>query len=114
MSIELRKICGSRTTLPQLCQLPSHRLIINHHPFATGGYGDVYLATLDGSKVRVNRVRVPHQKYLPLSKRSFCEGVATWKRLEHPNIVILLGATLFPLQLISNWMPNVAVLCKLR
>ena len=29
-----------------------------------------------------------------------------WKRLKHPNVVSLLGATLSPLQLISNWMPN--------
>ena len=27
-----------------------------------------------------------------------------WKRLEHPNIVPLLGVTLAPLQSISTWM----------
>ena len=27
-----------------------------------------------------------------------------WKRLKHPNIVPLLGITLTPFQLISNWM----------
>jgi len=27
-----------------------------------------------------------------------------WKRLAHPNIVHLLGITIAPLQLISNWM----------
>ena len=27
-----------------------------------------------------------------------------WKRLTHPNIVHLLGVTLTPLQLISDWM----------
>jgi hypothetical protein len=27
-----------------------------------------------------------------------------WKRLAHPNIVPLLGVTITPFQLISNWM----------
>jgi len=27
-----------------------------------------------------------------------------WKRMAHPNIVPLLGITISPLQLISNWM----------
>jgi len=29
-----------------------------------------------------------------------------WKRLDHQNIVPLLGITFTPLQLISEWMPN--------
>ena len=29
-----------------------------------------------------------------------------WKRLQHPNIVPLLGITPDPLQLISEWMPG--------
>jgi len=29
-----------------------------------------------------------------------------WKRLDHQNIVPLLGITSTPLQLISEWMPN--------
>ena len=29
-----------------------------------------------------------------------------WKRLEHRNIVPLLGVTPFPLQIISEWMPG--------
>ena len=29
-----------------------------------------------------------------------------WKRLKHENIVSLLGITLTPLQLISDWMPG--------
>lgn len=29
-----------------------------------------------------------------------------WKRLEHPNIVSLLGVTLSPFQFVSVWMPG--------
>jgi len=29
-----------------------------------------------------------------------------WKRLIHPNIVPLLGITLAPLQLVSEWIPG--------
>ena len=29
-----------------------------------------------------------------------------WKHLTHPNIVPLLGVTITPLQLISDWMPG--------
>ena len=29
-----------------------------------------------------------------------------WKRLTHPNVLPLLGITITPLQLISNWMPG--------
>ena len=29
-----------------------------------------------------------------------------WKYLSHPNIVLFLGITSTPLQLISEWMPN--------
>ena len=29
-----------------------------------------------------------------------------WKRLDHQNLVPLLGITSTPLQLISEWMPN--------
>ena len=36
----------------------SSRLIINPESFASGGSGDVYQGSLDGSKVCIKRVRV--------------------------------------------------------
>jgi len=103
---ELKQICGARAILPTSYTLSSHNLTISSEPFASGGYGDVYQATLDGSRVRVKRVRVPHQRYLPTAQKAFCEGAITWKRLAHPNVLSLLGFTITPLQLVSDWMPN--------
>ena len=55
---ELRHICGTRTILPTSYTFSSQRLGIGHRPVASGGSGDVYEGTLDGSKVCVKRVRV--------------------------------------------------------
>ena len=55
---ELRKICGTRMILPTSCTLSSSLLNVGLHPVASGGPGDVYEGTLDGSRVCVKRVRV--------------------------------------------------------
>ena len=38
--------------------------------------------------------------------KDFHQAVVVWKHLAHPNIVPLLGATVDPPQLISDWMPG--------
>jgi len=55
---ELRSICGTRGILPSSYTLSSDVLNIGPNPFASGGYGDVYHGTLNGSTVCVKRVRV--------------------------------------------------------
>ena len=35
--------------------------------------------------------------------QDFCKEVVTWKYLDHPNVLPLLGVTIEPLQLVSNW-----------
>ena len=35
---------------------------------------------------------------------------ATWKSLKHPNIVPLLGVTIDPLEIVSDWMPGEDIL----
>ena len=35
----------------------------------------------------------------------FCREAVTWKYLQHPNILPLLGATISPPQLVSVFMP---------
>ena len=55
---ELRSICSTRVTLPPSYALPSQLLKIDSLPFTSGGFGDVYMGTLDGSKICVKRIRV--------------------------------------------------------
>ena len=55
---ELRSVCGTRGILPTSYTLSPHLLNIDPDPFASGGYGDVYGGTLDGSRVCIKRVRV--------------------------------------------------------
>ena len=51
--------------LPTLYTLPSTGLNIGHQPVASGGPGDVYEGTFNGSKVCVKRLRV-HSKDRPM------------------------------------------------
>ena len=55
---ELRSICGTRAILPTPYTLLSRLLNVGPDPFASGGYGDVYQGTIDGSNVCVKRMRV--------------------------------------------------------
>ncbi|KAF9649285.1 kinase-like protein [Thelephora ganbajun] len=105
---ELRSICGTRAILPASYTLSAGLLKFDANPFASGGYGDVYLGTLGGSKVCARRMRLYHDRSddnRRLTKIFYREAI-TWKRLTHPNIVPLLGLTIAPLQLISSWMPG--------
>ena len=79
----------------------------------------MYEGTLGGSRVCIKRMRVylnddPNKAAKvrfdavcsPSLTRlqTFCQEAVIWKRLKHPNILPLLGVTITPLQLISNWM----------
>lgn len=103
---ELGDICASKGVLPTSHALPPDILHISPEPYASGGYGDVYQGILHGSRVRVKRVRVPHPKYARAAEKAFCKGAITWKRLQHPNVINILGFTVTPLQIVSDWMPN--------
>ena len=86
-------------------------------------FGYVHEGTLDGSRVRVRRVGMypeedPQEasevctqcRVVPFSvsdeSQTFRQVAVAWRYLEHPNIVPLLGVTIDPLQLISDWMPG--------
>lgn len=103
---ELRHICGTRMILPLSYTLSSRVLHIGRQPVASGGSGDVYEGTLDNIRVCVKRVRVYSRDGPQKPSEAFLKEAVVWKRLEHKNIVHLLGITATPLQLISEWMPG--------
>ena len=55
---ELRSRCGAGGILPISYILLPHRINVGSEPFASGGFGDVYKGTLDGSMVCIKRIRV--------------------------------------------------------
>ena len=108
MYFELRSICGTGATLPTSYTIPSHRLDVDSEPFASGGFGDVYHGTLDGSNICIKRVRVYKDVHSRLLKcvidpavspvcyhltisQTFHQEATVWKRLTHPNVPPLLG-----------------------
>jgi serine/threonine protein kinase len=81
----------------------------------------VYVGTLYGLRVRAKRIRMHPMRGLEETEvstlavslpgrlhlrnpQAFFQEAVVWKRLTHPNIVPLLGVTLVPPQLISEWM----------
>ncbi|KAF9789353.1 kinase-like domain-containing protein [Thelephora terrestris] len=102
---ELRNICGTKGILPESYTLSSHLLDIRDEPFASGGHGEVYKGTHDGTGVCIKRLRVYAKDGLEKVMKAFCHEAVTWKRVTHPNIVPLLGVTISPrFQLISDYM----------
>ncbi|KAF9650992.1 kinase-like protein [Thelephora ganbajun] len=99
-------MCGTRERLPQSYILESSLSILNKHPVASGGSGDIYQGSLKDLSVCVKRLRIYAGEETRGAKKTFYREAVMWKRLAHPNIVPLLGITLEPLQLISTWMPG--------
>ena len=95
--------------LPTSHTLSPSVINIDRQPVASGGSGDIFKGTLNGSEVCVKRVRI-YSKDGPDKARkvhqTLYQEAVVWKRLVHPNIVPLLGITPEPLQLISEWMPG--------
>ncbi|KAF9789481.1 kinase-like protein [Thelephora terrestris] len=103
---QLRNTCGARMILPKSYTPASQSLAVGAQPVASGGSGDVYEGTLNGSKVCVKRVRMYLTKGPEEATKTLYQEAIMWKRLDHKNIVPLLGMTKTPLQLISEWIPG--------
>ena len=110
-------------TLPTSYTIPSHLLTVDSHPFASGGFGEVYRGTLNDSLVCVKRFRAATEEdlvvatkvrsqhfhspyaYSRMNQKVICRDAVVWKTLRHPNVLPLLGATISPPQLVSTLMP---------
>ncbi|KAG9040565.1 hypothetical protein FS837_000453 [Tulasnella sp. UAMH 9824] len=117
-----------QSTLKQLAYLriESSRLTIeNDSEVGNGGFGDVYIATLDGSsRVAVKQLRIIRAtgtqvrvamyltvSSLPLTSRQrLARELQTWSKAQHPNVLKLVGFYLSKnydcAQLVSPYLPN--------
>lgn len=91
---ELKRICGIKEVLPKSCT------------FAESLLGCVYEGTLNGSKVRIRRIRIGPEQDSRKVKETFHQVAVLSKYLAHPNILPLLCVATDPLELISEWMPG--------
>ncbi|KAF9789397.1 kinase-like domain-containing protein [Thelephora terrestris] len=99
---ELGKLCGTKEVLPKSSILSESLL------------GCVYEGTFNGSKVRIRRVRIYPGQDPRKVKEVFHQAAAISKHLAHPNIIPLLGVTVDPLELISDWMPGGDLMMYIR
>ncbi|KAF7343895.1 Glycoside hydrolase family 76 protein [Mycena venus] len=90
--------------------VPAHQLVLNEldltgevtkldaYPFDSGGVADIYRGMLrtSGSPVAIKIFRRMHAEPEMLEKtsRSLYEEARIWRRLEHPNILSILGIAL--------------------
>ncbi|KAF9647785.1 kinase-like protein [Thelephora ganbajun] len=103
----LCRICGRRALLPTSLQIP---LCHNRSdvPRYRGGYADVWKGAYQGRSVAAKVLRVYSTSNLDKIRRRFYKEVMTWKILNHPNVLPLLGATIDNNQfvMVSEWMIN--------
>jgi len=119
---KLQTICGHHATLPSSCIVSGGIARVGDSPITLGSIVDVWEGTLYGKKVTIEGLRVHGGNYQAVKKvrircctsssrlfkntQSFFKEAVIWKRLRHPNIVPFIGVTIYPLQIISESMPN--------
>ncbi|KAF9817368.1 hypothetical protein IEO21_03509 [Rhodonia placenta] len=107
----LRKLCIKSRSLPASCIVSSGKLEKKgKHAVAAGGFSDVWLGHYDGQDVALKVFRTYE------SSSGFCNEAIQWRRLHHPNVTPFIGidTTLFPLCILSPWMPNGNVTAYLK
>ncbi|KEP45995.1 tyrosine kinase catalytic domain protein, partial [Rhizoctonia solani 123E] len=83
----------------------------SQHPFASGGFGDVFFGRLcDGTAVAIKTIRTyykPGEEALVYNKQAAKE-VYTWSKCKHPNVVQLTGLAVFRdcVAMVSRWEEN--------
>ncbi|KAG9048664.1 hypothetical protein FS837_012292 [Tulasnella sp. UAMH 9824] len=104
-----------QSTLSELAHLltdPSRLSIVKDSEVGCGGYGDVYLATLDGTlKVAVKQLRIVLARGTRVRvAMRLTRELKIWEKAKHPNILKLTGYYLNEnyscAQLISPYMEN--------
>lgn len=101
------KTCGCHAILPTALKVPIcyDRTEV---PLYQGGYGDVWKSKYFGRDVAVKVIRTYSNTNLQKVVGRFCREVVTWKNLQHPNVLPLIGVTMTETQfaMVSDWMAN--------
>ncbi|KEP45504.1 tyrosine kinase catalytic domain protein, partial [Rhizoctonia solani 123E] len=83
----------------------------SQHPFASGGFGDVFFGRLwDKTAVAIKTIRTyykPGEEALVYNKQAAKE-IYTWSKCKHPNVVQLTGLAVFRdcVAMVSRWEEN--------
>ncbi|KAG8896340.1 hypothetical protein FRC00_006106, partial [Tulasnella sp. 408] len=102
-------------TLDELAHLlikPSQLNILNESEVGSGGYGQVFFATLNGSaKVAVKQLRMTHAEGMRIrGAMRLARELRVWAKVNHPNVLKLVGYYLSEnygcAQFVSPYMPN--------
>lgn len=113
----LRKLCIKSRSLPASCIVSSGKLEKKgKHAVAAGGFSDVWLGHYDGQDVALKVFRTYESSSVRTIYEGFCNEAIQWRRLHHPNVTPFIGidTTLFPLCILSPWMPNGNVTAYLK
>ncbi|KAJ7269932.1 kinase-like domain-containing protein [Mycena rebaudengoi] len=85
------------------------------HPLFTGGFGDIFQASIAGKKIALKRIRMFYRDEAQRRIRTqICKEALIWQSLQHPSILPFIGIDqeTFPgyLCLASPWMEQGTVL----
>ena len=129
----LRRLCGAFGIFPQSFILEQAFDERETAPFATGGFSDIYKATIDGRPVAIKTLRVTtteckkahkvnrsvikmSEQLIMRESKLLAKEVVGWKWLQHDNILPFLGIVLEPprFSIISERMENGNIMCFIK
>ena len=128
VSKRFQQLCGWVGLLPTSYTIPEKLVQQSaEQPVASGAFSDVWEGIRNGELVAVKALRIFKEDDIQKAKKVtrtmlptpltptanyhlqvFCEEVATWRWVSHPNVVPFLGVSgvYAPLCVVSEWMPN--------
>ncbi|KAG9048658.1 hypothetical protein FS837_012286 [Tulasnella sp. UAMH 9824] len=114
-AMDIETSSALQLTLNELAHLlikPSQLSILNASKIGSGGYGEVFFATLDGSaKVAVKQLRITHAQEMRIRvAMRLARELRIWAKVNHPNVLKLVGYYLSDnygcAQFVSPFIPN--------
>ncbi|KAF8153619.1 kinase-like domain-containing protein [Mycena galopus ATCC 62051] len=108
------KLSAASDKLPS-CLFISGITARDDHPLFTGGFGDIFQASVTGKKIALKRIRMFYRDEAQRRIRTqICKEALVWQSLQHPSILPFIGIDqeTFPgyLCLASPWMEQGTIL----